>query len=74
MFDDLKLSPKDEDEMEDFRDYGDESDDLESRLDEYEDEDDEEEEEELTRPPVVVVVAAETVSTPLAPLSNAEQR
>ena len=36
MFDDLKCSPKDEDEMEDFRDYGDESDDVDSKLDDYE--------------------------------------
>ena len=37
MFDDLKFAPKTEDEMEDFRDYGDEGDDLDSKLDNYED-------------------------------------
>ncbi len=45
MFDDLKFAPKDEDEMEDFRDYGDESDDLDSKLDDYEDDEDEDEDE-----------------------------
>ncbi len=44
MFDDLKLAPKDEDEMEDFRDYDDESDDVESKLDDYEDDEDDDEE------------------------------
>ncbi len=65
MFDDLKLSPKDEDEMEDFRDYGDESDDLESKLDDYEEDDeDDDEEESLIKPPVLIIVAEGTASAP----------
>ena len=47
MFDDLKLAPKDEDEMEDFRDYDDESDDVDSKLDDYEDDEDDDDEEDL---------------------------
>ena len=42
MFDDVKLAPKDEDEMEDFRDY-DETE-IDSKLDDYEDDEEDEEE------------------------------
>ncbi len=52
MFDDLKFAPKDEDEMEDFRDYDDESDDVDSKLDDYEDDEDDDEEEDLLIVPV----------------------
>src|ERR1700733_2751286 len=52
MFDDLKLAPKDEDEMEDFRDYDDESDDVESKLDNYEDDEADDDEEDLLIIPV----------------------
>src|ERR1700749_3679645 len=64
MFDDLKCSPKDEDEMEDFRDYGDESDDVDSKLDDYEEDEDEEDEEEESPNPIIaaIVAVAEEIS------------
>ena len=46
MLDDLKLAPKDEDEMEDFRDYDDEGDDMDSKLDDFDDDDDDDDEDE----------------------------
>ena len=55
MFDDLKLAPKDEDEMEDFRDYEDEGDDSTRSSTTYEeDEDDEEEDESPAKTPAPV--------------------
>jgi len=38
MFEEYQLAPKEEDEMEDFRDYDDEHSELGSKLDEYSDE------------------------------------
>ena len=57
MFDSLKLAPNNEDEMEDFHDYEDEEhSELDSKLDDYEDEDDDEDEEEVggAAPPPLV--------------------
>src|ERR1700679_1308114 len=64
MFDDLKLAPKDEDEMEDFRDYDDESDDVDSKLDTNKTGGDDEDEDEsiatpAPAPPIPVITGSE---------------
>src|SRR5665213_1048884 len=72
MFDDLKLSPKDEDEMEDFRDYGDDSDDVESKLDDYEDDEDEDEDDdESSAVPVLARVIVPQMPSVLDPVDIA---
>ena len=68
MLEDLMLAPREEDEMEDFH-YGEDGDDMESKLDTYDetmDDDDDDEEE-------VVVVRNDVVAIPLVSESSAGQ-
>ena len=67
MFEDLKLVARDEDEMEDFRDYDDEGGGEPAKLDEYEDGDLDDDDEEIvavvTATPVIVTGIVEIVET-----------
>src|SRR5947209_5856894 len=66
MLDDLTLAPREEDEMEDFH-YGDDGDDMESKLDTYDEAIDDDDDDE------VVVVRTDVVAIPLAAEGSAGQ-
>src|SRR3569623_179173 len=76
MFDDLKLMARDEDEMEDFRGYDDDTGSEPAKLDEYDDSqlDDEEDEVIVVATPVELTEIIEVAEGPLSAPSSAPAR
>ena len=66
MFNHYQLTPKDEDEMEDFRDYDDENAEPGSKLDEYSDTEEEEEIEEEHHAPTMPAAVTAPATTKMA--------